>query len=96
MSSLACSWRIERLLLPCYYRLGGLRACGVSVRSVGCRGATWQEVMLTALSLAFATIPEELPILIAGVLAVRAACCRLIGPACCRLIGPGDPDLRPP
>lgn len=73
---------------PRYYRLGGLRACGVSVRSVGCRGATWQEVMLTALSLAFATIPEELPILIAGVLAVRAACCRLIGP--------GDPDLRPP
>lgn len=34
------------------------------------RGAPWQDVILTALSLAFATIPEELPILITGVLAV--------------------------
>jgi Ca2+-transporting ATPase len=32
--------------------------------------APWQEVVLLALSLAFATIPEELPVLIAAVLAV--------------------------
>ena len=32
----------------------------------------WQEIVLIALSLAFATIPEELPILIAAVLAIGA------------------------
>jgi len=32
--------------------------------------APWQDVVLTALSLAFATIPEELPILVTAVLAV--------------------------
>jgi hypothetical protein len=35
--------------------------------------APWQEVVLTALSLAFATIPEELPILVAASLAVGAS-----------------------
>jgi hypothetical protein len=39
----------------------------------GGRGAgAWQRVLLTALSLAFATIPEELPLLVAAVLAVGA------------------------
>lgn len=35
--------------------------------------APWQTVVLTALSLAFATIPEELPILVAASLAVGAS-----------------------
>lgn len=48
-------------------------ALGASFLGAGigwARGSNWKEVILTALSLAFATIPEELPILIAGVLAV--------------------------
>lgn len=36
------------------------------------REMSWQNIVLIALSLAFATIPEELPILIAAVLAVGA------------------------
>jgi P-type Ca2+ transporter type 2C len=36
------------------------------------RSRQWQDVVLTALALAFATIPEELPLLIAAVLAVGA------------------------
>ncbi|KAL2650525.1 hypothetical protein R1flu_018653 [Riccia fluitans] len=36
------------------------------------RNMRWQDVILSGLSLAFATIPEELPILIAAVLAVGA------------------------
>lgn len=36
------------------------------------RHMTWQNVVLAALSLAFATIPEELPILVAATLAVGA------------------------
>jgi Ca2+-transporting ATPase len=36
------------------------------------RGQPWQRVLLTGLSLLFATIPEELPILIAATLAVSA------------------------
>ncbi|RYE99885.1 MAG: cation-transporting P-type ATPase, partial [Methanobacteriota archaeon] len=36
------------------------------------KAASWQSILLTILSLAFATIPEELPILIAAVLAVGA------------------------
>ncbi|BBN14343.1 hypothetical protein MPTK1_6g10870 [Marchantia polymorpha subsp. ruderalis] len=36
------------------------------------RNMKWQDVILSGLSLAFATIPEELPILIAAVLAVGA------------------------
>ncbi|CAM6098046.1 unnamed protein product [Calypogeia fissa] len=36
------------------------------------KGTPWQDVILSGLSLAFATIPEELPILIAAVLAVGA------------------------
>lgn len=35
-------------------------------------GMKWQNVVLTALSLAFATIPEELPILVVAVLAIGA------------------------
>jgi Ca2+-transporting ATPase len=36
------------------------------------RGMRWQDIILCALSLAFATIPEELPILTAAVLALGA------------------------
>ena len=36
------------------------------------RGQPWETVLLTFLSLLFATIPEELPILIAATLAVSA------------------------
>ena len=36
------------------------------------KGARWQDAILTGLSLAFATIPEELPILVTAVLAVGA------------------------
>lgn len=36
------------------------------------RAQPWEDIVLTGLSLAFATIPEELPILIAAVLAVGA------------------------
>ena len=36
------------------------------------RNMPWQDILLISLSLAFATIPEELPILIAAVLAVGA------------------------
>ena len=37
------------------------------------KDATWQSIVLTGLSLAFALIPEELPLLAAAVLAVGAS-----------------------
>jgi magnesium-transporting ATPase (P-type) len=71
LRALAARLTLFALFASCLAALIGAARSSLSGSIEG--GSNWKTVLLTALSLCFATIPEELPLLIAGVLAVGAS-----------------------